>query len=149
MVAAWRWSTGPYRETDEYKRLHNRNLHGTDKGDLDPICLSYTHDPDYGEFKGYPEGKTGKPGAHQMHVGRFTPNEAAEKAIDLNNKGAIDVKEESWNAAACKYSCAADYAKSAAIKSSPELLPKIMLNEAHCRPRFLSLPFALDESSVW
>lgn len=41
------WSTGTYRETPEYKAMHSRNLHGTD-GEPDRICLSYTHDPDYG-----------------------------------------------------------------------------------------------------
>ena len=29
----------------------------------DPVCLSYTHDSDYEEFKPYPPGKRPKPGA--------------------------------------------------------------------------------------
>lgn len=127
------WSTGKYRETDEYKSVHGRNLHGADQGDLDPICLSYTHDPDYGEHKGYPEGVAAKPGSRNMHVARFTSSEAAKKAVDLKNKGADDVKEGSWKAAACKYSCAADYAISAATMCPADLLSVVRLNEAHCR----------------
>lgn len=44
---------GPWRESDEYKALHTRNLHGADAlgEEPDPICLSYTHDPDFGEHK--------------------------------------------------------------------------------------------------
>ena len=32
------------------------------------------------EWQGYPKGKAAKPGARRMHVSRFTPSEAAEKA---------------------------------------------------------------------
>ena len=56
------WSTGPWRETDEYKEAHARDLHGTG-GRLDPICLSHTHDPDYAEYRAYPKGKGPKRGA--------------------------------------------------------------------------------------
>ena len=51
------WNTNAaWRESDEYQRIHNRNMHGADAQheEPDPICLSYTHDPDYGEFKPYP-----------------------------------------------------------------------------------------------
>lgn len=36
------WSTGAYRETDEYKAVGQKNLHGTDE-QPDTLCLSYTH----------------------------------------------------------------------------------------------------------
>ena len=51
------WSTGPYRETDEYKIARARSVHGAGHSDVDAICLSYTHDPDYGEHKAYPTGE--------------------------------------------------------------------------------------------
>uniref|UniRef100_A0A7S4FD79 Fe2OG dioxygenase domain-containing protein n=1 Tax=Chrysotila carterae TaxID=13221 RepID=A0A7S4FD79_CHRCT len=127
------WSTGPYRQTEAYKRIAERNLHGEDKDEPDAICLSYTHDPDYGEYKAYPKGKSVKPASRRLHISRFTPGEAANKAMQLKVKGGDDVKAEEWSLAACKYKCAADYATSAASKVPPELLSALMLNEAHCR----------------
>ena len=80
------WSTGPWRETDEYKEAHARDLHGTG-GRLDPICLSHTHDPDYAEYRAYPKGKGPKRGARERHLGRHTPAQAAARAAELKADG--------------------------------------------------------------
>ena len=128
------WSHGPYRETDEYKEAQRtqHNQHGAD-ADPDPLCLSYTHDPDYGEYKAYPAGKAVKPESRRMHLQRFSAEEAAAKAAALKARGTDDYKAADWAAAACKYSCAADYARSSAGRVDRGLLGSVLLNEAQCR----------------
>ena len=88
------WSTGSYRDSEEYKATHGRNLHGTDKGVPDQICLSYTHDPDYGEYLPYPSGKAAKPEARKMHVARYSAAEASERARELKEGGTADFKQQ-------------------------------------------------------
>ena len=137
------WSTNAtWRASDEYQMIHakNGNLHGADALDQppDPICLSYTHDPDYGEFKAYPRTKEGvrrapKPGARERHVSRFTPSEAAERAASLKETGTADFKARAYESAASKYACGADYAGSAGHFAEPALLGALLLNEAQCR----------------
>ena len=132
------WSTnGEWREADEYKALNARNMHGADalEGAPDPICLSMTHDPDYGEYKPYPKGRGPKPGAREMHVKRFTPSEAAARAKALKATGTEDFQAKTFDAAAAKYSCAADFALEAGHHCEPELLGALHLNEAQCRLR--------------
>ena len=126
------WSTGAYRETDEYKALARHNLHGTDVPD--PICLSYTHDPDYGEYKPYPPGRDAKPESRAAHVARHSPLEAAAKAAGLREGGTTDFKSAAYRAAACKYAAAADYARATgAAALNVGLLSACLLNEAQCR----------------
>jgi hypothetical protein len=136
------WSTNAgWRESDEYKAINSRaNLHGADAAMdevPDPICLSFTHDPDYGEFRAYPVHKGvrrgPKPGARAMHVSRFTPSEAARRAAALKETGTADFKAKTFDAAASKYSCGADYASEAGPQAEPTLLPALLLNEAQCR----------------
>ena len=130
------WShNGPWRATDEYKSLNSRNMHGADAldGKPDPICLSVTHDPDYGEYRPYPAGKGPKQGAREMHVKRYSPGEAAARAAELKGEATVDFKAKTFAAAASKYSCAADYAKEAGAIVEPTLLPVLWLNEAQCR----------------
>ena len=126
---------GPWRESDEYKQQYGRNMHGADalEEEPDPICLSYTHDPDYAEHKVYPTGKGPKPGARQMHVKRYTPSEAAERAATLKARGTAAFKEQTYDAAASKYACAVDYAVEAGGVAEPALLSSLLLNEAQCR----------------
>ena len=128
------WSHGPFRETDEYREAQRtqQNLHGTDK-DPDPLCLSYTHDPDFGEYKAYPAGKAVKPESRRAHLQRFGADEAAAKAAALKARGTDDYKAAEWAAAACKYHCAADYARSSAGRVERGLLGSVLLNEAQCR----------------
>ena len=79
------WSTNDvWRQSDEYLRLNSRNHHGDDalEGPPDPICLSMTHDPDYGEYKVFPARRGPKPGAREMHLKRYTPTEAAARASE-------------------------------------------------------------------
>ena len=99
----------------------------------DPICLSYTHDPDYGEYKVYPKGKGPKPGAREMHVKRFTPSEAAAKAAELKARGTVDFKEKTYDAAASKYSAGVDYVVEAGSAADFGLMSSLLLNEAQCR----------------
>ena len=92
------WNTNAaWRASEEYKAINSRgNLHGADGVDEvpDQICLSYTHDPDYGEYRAYPPSKGPKPGARQMHVKRFTPGEAAARAALLKANGTVDFKKQ-------------------------------------------------------
>jgi thiol-disulfide isomerase/thioredoxin len=124
------WSTGPWRETDEYKAGQQRNHHG--EGEPDPICLSYTHDPDFGEYKEYPPGKGPKPEARRMHLQRFTTDEKAAKAAALKAAAADDFKGAGYGAAACKYHCGAEYAAEGGAAGA-SLLGPLLLNEAQCR----------------
>ena len=59
------WSRGPFRETEEYKARYAERMHGRhgigDEPDL--VCLSYTHDADYGEHRAYPHGRAANPAA--------------------------------------------------------------------------------------
>ena len=82
------------------------NLHGADARDEepDPICLSYTHDPDYGEYRAYPVGKAAKPESRRMHLARFSAQEAAGKAA----------KPESRKMHLARYSAADAAARAAA-----------------------------------
>ncbi|KAL1527926.1 hypothetical protein AB1Y20_009299 [Prymnesium parvum] len=125
------WSTGAFRLTEAYKAVHSRNLHGADGGQPDPICLSYTHDPDYGEYLPYPPGKAVKPQSRELHLARFTDEQAALKAEDLKVRGTADFKEGAWRAAACKYACGVDYARKAG-RGAKELLVPLLLNGAQC-----------------
>jgi len=130
------WSTNDvWRQSDEYLRLNSRNHHGDDalEGPPDPICLSRTHDPDYGEYKVYPAGRGPKPGAREMHLKRYTPAEAAARALDLKVAGMANFKERSFDLAASKYACAAEYAKEAGHAAEASLLGTLWLNEAQCR----------------
>lgn len=122
-----------HSDSEQYKRTHGRNLHGTDKGEPDRICLSYTHDPDYGEYLAYPTGKLAKPEARRMHVARFSSAEAAAKAAALKANGTEDFRQSEWSAAACKYACGIEYARSAGGDAAAELLGPLLLNEAQCR----------------
>ena len=74
------WLPGPPRS----KRRQSA-LHGAD-ADPDPICLSYTHDPDYGEFKPFPPGKAAKPESRKMHLARYSAADAAAHAAELKAK---------------------------------------------------------------
>ena len=71
----------------------------------DPICLSYTHDPDYGEYRPYPEGKQAKPEARRMHLARFSTQEASLKAEDLKARGTTDYGQQSWGAGSPTLTC--------------------------------------------
>eukprot|EP00927_Polykrikos_kofoidii_P035619 TRINITY_DN30172_c0_g1_i1.p1 TRINITY_DN30172_c0_g1~~TRINITY_DN30172_c0_g1_i1.p1 ORF type:complete len:520 (-),score=91.39 TRINITY_DN30172_c0_g1_i1:159-1718(-) len=51
----WNHST-VYRETDEYTKPPYK----TEDGPPDVVCVSYTHDRDFGNYKEYPEGKEEK-----------------------------------------------------------------------------------------
>ena len=71
------WSTNAaWRESDEYQSINSRvNLHGSDavnNEEPDPICLSFTHDPDYGEYKAYPVRKDGERRGQSRVLGRCT-----------------------------------------------------------------------------
>ena len=47
-----------FRRTDTYKRRWGRLADiQAERGVPDRVCLSYTHDRDYGEYKKYPPGK--------------------------------------------------------------------------------------------
>ena len=140
------WSHGPYRETDAYKQAQRQqgSMHGADAAP-DPICLSYTHDPDYGEYRVYPEGKHAKPEARRMHLARFSAQEAAAKAAELKARGTADYGEQSWGAAACKYACAADYARSSGTSYVERgLLSSLQLNEAQCHLKLSEAPQAVE-----
>ena len=140
------WSHGPYRETEAYKEAQRRqgSMHGADAAP-DPICLSYTHDPDYGEYRAYPEGRHAKPEARRMHLARFSAQEAAVKAAELKARGTADYGEQSWGAAACKYACAADYARSSGTSHVGHgLLSSLQLNEAQCHLKLSEAPQAVE-----
>ena len=140
------WSHGPYRETAAYKEAQRRqgNMHGADAAP-DPICLSYTHDPDYGEYRAYPEGRQAKPEARRMHLARFSAAEAALKAAELKARGTADYGEQSWGAAACKYACAAEYARSSGTSYVGHgLLSSLQLNEAQCHLKLSEAPQAVE-----
>ena len=68
-----------------------------------------------------------------MHVSRFTPAQAAERAAALKQKGTADFKQKGFAAAATKYSCGVDYATEAGSSADAALLPTLLLNEAQCR----------------
>lgn len=73
-----------------------------------------------------------KPQSRQLHLERFNAAEAADKAMLLKQKGTDDFKRQEWRAAACKYSCGADYARKAG-SGAAELLTHLLLNDAQCR----------------
>jgi len=140
------WSHGPYRETAAYKEAQRRqgSMHGADAAP-DPVCLSYTHDPDYGEYRAYPKGRQAKPEARRMHLARFSAQEAAVKAAELKARGTADYGEQSWGAAACKYACAADYAASSGTSYVGHgLLSSLQLNEAQCHLKLSEAPQAVE-----
>ena len=68
-----------------------------------------------------------------MHVARFSPEEASAKAAALKLGGTADFQRADWAAAACKYACGVDYARSAGGSALAELLGPLLLNEAQCR----------------
>ena len=68
-----------------------------------------------------------------MHLQRYTPADAAARALRLKQRGTEDFKAKSYDGAASKYSCAAEYAAEAGQLAEPALLGSLLLNEAQCR----------------
>ena len=76
-------------------------------------------------------------------IRRFLPPPFASGA-----KGTEDFKEQGWRAAACKYACAAEYARCSATYSEHGLLSTIELNEAQCRLKLSEAPQAAEPCSL-
>ena len=128
------WSKGPFRETERFKLGYAERMQRGTKGDApDLVCLSYTHDPDFGEFQPYPHGKEAHPAARRRHLDRFSSAEAAGRATDLRQGGADDFRRRDWRAAAAKYESAAEYAAHAGRAAEPGALCALLLNEAQAR----------------
>ena len=128
------WSKGPFRETEAFKQRYADRMQQGTKGDApDLVCLSYTHDPDYGEFQPYPHGKEPNPAARRRHLDRFSAAEAAGRAADLRQGGADDFRRKDWRAAAAKYESAVEYAAWAGRAAGPGAECALLLNEAQAR----------------
>ena len=75
----------------------------------DPICLSETHDPDYGEHAPFRDGVTYRPIERRAHLASFESLGASARALTLKARGTDDFKASRWAAAAAKYAAAAEY----------------------------------------
>lgn len=78
-------------------------------GAPDPICLSETHDADYGEHAPFRAGVTYRPLERAAHLGAFSSDDASARAVALKARGTVDFKAANWAAAAAKYAAAAEY----------------------------------------
>ena len=80
-----------------------------EESDPDPICLSETHDADFGEHAPFRRGVTYRPLERKAHLSSFSSAAASARAEELKSKGTLDFRSAKWAAAAAKYSAAADY----------------------------------------
>lgn len=118
--------------------------HTLSKHSMTPLP-SPPQDPDYGEFKPYPSGKSAKPESRRAHVSRHSASQASAKAASLRAAGTADLQASQWRSAACKLSAAAEYARASAVgaasaagvsdtvREQQALLRAVQLNEAQCR----------------
>ena len=89
--------------------VHSSREAGVEELALDPICLSVTHDADYGEHEPFPIGAAYRPQERKAFLASFTSDAAKARAAELKSNGGDDFKEEKWAAAAAKYSASAEY----------------------------------------
>jgi hypothetical protein len=75
----------------------------------DPICLSVTHDVDYGEHAAFEEGATYNASERERFVASFSSGAAALRAARLKQLGGVDFKAQLWAEAAAKYAAAGEY----------------------------------------
>ncbi|CAD7923318.1 unnamed protein product, partial [Amoebophrya sp. A120] len=76
------WNRGTsYRETYEY----DFNVHERESGPPDKVCVSYTHDRDYGRFKTYPVGQE-----HQRRKKKWCPQKRVS-TVKMSGSGRIHV----------------------------------------------------------
>mmetsp|Transcript_45485 Transcript_45485/g.119499 ORF Transcript_45485/g.119499 Transcript_45485/m.119499 type:complete len:654 (+) Transcript_45485:39-2000(+) len=78
-------------------------------GSPDPVCLSETHDADYGEHAPFRPGISYRPQERRAFLQSFTSIDASTRADALKLLGTADFKGAQWAAAAAKYSAAAEY----------------------------------------
>ena len=107
----------------------------------DPICLSVRHDPDFGEHKVFPDGRSYQVHERRQHVATFPASRARSRAIELKALATADFAAGQWAMAASRFAAAGEYVArgeeadaDAAAAADAEVPFRAMLwmNEAQC-----------------